>query len=332
MKNHIKKGISGLLAFLMCFTVLLSAGVTPAFAASETCTTYSVGFPRDGDANQVYSNEVWGHPALTHMNGWHSNDVDLTMLHCMNGYDGQICYCIEPAVEREMGETMSGFGEDFWDNYPSNLNNTIQPDDIKILLGRIMQYGYHGTLSTAWRSQNSADADKIAHAYATQILVWETIVGERDANFNHVSTGSYDPIKAVLRSGHPLYSRINSYYDSIVASVQNHTRIPSFMKKSSGSAQEIELEWNGSEYTATLTDTNGVLSNFSFTANVTGMNFSVSGNKLTITTATAPTDTVTISATKNQTRSGVIVWSDGKHQSSGHQDTMTCPEVWVYLL
>ena len=67
MKNHIKKGMSGLLAFLMCFTVLLSAGVTPAFAASETCTTYSVGFPRDGDANQVYSNEVWGHPSLTHI-------------------------------------------------------------------------------------------------------------------------------------------------------------------------------------------------------------------------------------------------------------------------
>ncbi len=145
MKNYIKKGVSGLLAFLMCFTGLLSAGVTPAFAASETCTTYSVGFPRDGDANQVYSNEVWGHPALTHMNGWHSNDVDLTTLHCMNGYDGQICYCIEPAVEREMGETMSGFGEDFWDNYPSNLNNTIQPDDIKILLGRIMQYLMPGT-------------------------------------------------------------------------------------------------------------------------------------------------------------------------------------------
>lgn len=38
MKNHIKKGMSGLLAFLMCFTVLLSAGVTPAFAASERWT------------------------------------------------------------------------------------------------------------------------------------------------------------------------------------------------------------------------------------------------------------------------------------------------------
>ena len=99
MKKHFKKGMSGLLAFLMCFTVLLGAGTVPAFAASESCTTYSVAFPRDGDANQVYSNEAWGHPALTHMNGWHSNDVDTMSLHCMNGYDGQICYCIEPELK-----------------------------------------------------------------------------------------------------------------------------------------------------------------------------------------------------------------------------------------
>lgn len=322
MKTIFKKGMSGLLAFLMCFTAILGIGATPAFAASETCTTYTIGYPRDGDANQVYSNEVWGHPALTHMNGWYSHDTDIMTIHCMDGYDGQVVYCIEPAIDRVIGETMPGFGEDFWDNYPSNLNNTIQPDDIKLLLGRILQYGYHGNLSLSWRSQNAEDADKIAHVYATQILVWETIVGERDADFNHVSTGSYDPIKDVLRPGHPLYSQICEYYDSIVASVQSHTIIPSFMKKSSGSAQEIELEWNGSEYSATLTDTNNVLSKFTFTANVTGMNFSVNGNKLTITTATAPEEPVTISATKSQTRSGLITWSDGEHQG-GHQDSVT---------
>ena len=322
MKSIFKKGMSGLLAFLMCFTAIMGIGVTPAFAASETCTTYSIGFPRDGDANQVYSNEAWGHPAMTYMNGWYANDVDMMTIHCMNGYDGQVVYCIEPAIHREMGETMSGFGEDFWDNYPSNLNNTIQPDDIKLLLGRILQYGYHGNLSTSWRSQNAADADKMAHVYATQILVWETIVGERDADFNHVSTGSYAAVKDVVRPGHPLRSQIYAYYDSIVASVKSHTVMPSFMTKSSGKAQEIELEWNGSEYTATLTDTNNVLSKYSFTSNVTGMNFTVNGNKLTITAKTAPTDTVTITATKSQTRSGVITWSDGKHQG-GHQDTVT---------
>ena len=122
MKKIFKKSMSGLLAFLMCFTTILSIGVTPAFAASQTCTTYSVGFPRDGDAHQVYSNEVWGHPALKYMNGWWADDVNLTTIHCMNGYNGQVVYCIEPAIHREMGESMSGFGEDFWDNYPSNLN------------------------------------------------------------------------------------------------------------------------------------------------------------------------------------------------------------------
>ena len=53
---------------------------------------------------------------------------------------------------------------------------------MKTLLGRIMQYGYQGNLSLDWRSQNEADADKLAHMMATQALVWETVVGERDAD------------------------------------------------------------------------------------------------------------------------------------------------------
>lgn len=48
-------------------------------------------------------------------------------------------------------------------------------------IGRILQYGYRGGISTSWKSQNESDANCIAHAYATQILIWETIVGERDA-------------------------------------------------------------------------------------------------------------------------------------------------------
>ena len=322
MKNIFKKGMAGLLAVLTCLTAFIGMGSTVAFAATETSESYSVGFPRDGDAVQVYDESVWGHSAKQYMNGWGTAASTMTTIHCMDGYDGKVVYCIEPGITRNMGETFSGYGESFWDNYPSNLNGTIEPDDIKLLLGRIMQYGYQGNLSTSWRSQNASDADNIAHAYATQILVWETIVGERGANFNHVSTGGYDTVKSVVSSNHPLYGQICSYYDSIVSSVQNHTKIPSFMARSTGKAQEVELEWNGSEYIATFTDTNGVLSKYSFTANVTGMNFSVSGNKLTITTDTAPSDSVMITASKSQTRTGIIVWSDGKHQG-GSQDTIT---------
>ncbi len=245
-------------------------------------------------------------------------------IHCMDSFDGKICYCIEPGLVRNVGDTYSGFGENFWDNYPSQYNNTIEPDDIKVLLGRIMQYGYQGNISTSWKSQNDADADKMAHAMATQLLVWETVIGERDADFNHVSTGGKDTVKSVVSSAHPLYSRINSYYDSIVAGVQSHVEYPSFMSRSTGKAKTIEMEWDGSKYVAVLTDTNNVLSKFSFSASATGFNFSVSGNKLTITSANAPTGNVTITASRSVPRCGVLVWTDNKYgPDGGVQDTVT---------
>lgn len=322
MKKIFKRGMSGLLAVLMAFTVLAGFGTTTAFAASETAESYMISFPRDGDAAQIYSEDAWGHSAKTYMNGWTTGSSNYTTLHCMDSFDGKVCYCIEPGLSRNVGDTYHGFGEDFWDNYPSQYNNTIEPDDIKLLLGRIMQYGYQGNLSTSWRSQNAADADRIAHAYATQILVWETIVGERDADFHHVSTGGYDTVKSLVSTGHPLYQQICDYYDSIVSGVQSHTVVPSFMARSAGKARNVELEWDGKQYSAALTDTNGVLSRFRFTANVTGVSFSVSGNQLTITAKEAPADAVQITATKGQMRSGVIVWTDG-NIGGGKQDTVT---------
>ena len=99
---------------------------------------------------------------------------------------------------------------------------------------------------------------------ATQVLVWETVVGERDANFNHIDLGSADAVKSVYRTSHPLYSRFSAYYYSMEASVKKHTIVPSFMARSTGKAQTVELNWDGSRYAATLTDTNGVLSDYTF--------------------------------------------------------------------
>ena len=311
-KNIFRRGMSGLLAVLMTFTALMSIGTTTAFAAStagETAESYSVGFPRDGDANLDYSG-TWGHDELHYMNGWTSGEATwMTTLHTIGSFDGQACYCIEPGVPRLLGKTYSRHGEDYWKNYPSDCNSTIDADTIKTLLGRIMQYGYQGNLSTSWRSQNDADADKMAHMMATQALVWETVVGERDANFNHADPGSADAVKSVYRTTHPLYSRFSAYYDSIEASVQKHTIVPSFMAKSTGKAQTVELNWDGSSYSATLTDTNGVLGNYRFSANQTGVSFSVQGNVLTISTQNAPTGTLRVTAEKEALRKGVVVWS-----------------------
>ena len=327
MKNKIiKRTMLCLLAVMIVLTTIIGISTT-AFAASETAESYMVYYPRDGDENYITGPNGWGYIAKNHMNGWHTRESDFTIIHCMDSYDGKVCYCIEPGLRRYLGDTYTKFNENFWDNYPSQYNKTIDPDTIKLLLGRIMQYGYQGNLSTKWKSQNEKEANYIAHALATQLLVWETVVGERDEYFNHVSTGGADPVKSVISKGHPLYSRINSYYDSMVSSVKSHTKRPSFMSGRSGTAQEIELEWDGSKYVATLTDTNNVVSAFNFSASVTGINFSVSGNVLTITANDAPSGAVTITATKNAMRSGVIVWSDGEiGPNGGLQDTVTYSE------
>lgn len=318
--QKIKKCMSLFLAALMCVTTLFGIGTT-AYAAEETDEVCLVSFPRDGDAN--YGGE-WGHGSFSFMNGWSSGRSRYTTVRAMGSYDGNICYCIEPGVPQESGDRFTKKGENFWDNYPSSYNHTISPDDIKLFIGRIFQYGYTGTISTSWRSQNEG-GDKLAHAVATQLLVWETVVGERDADFNKVGTGGKDAICDQISTNHPLYSRIMSYYNSIAASVQTHSKVPSFFAKSTGKAKNIELEWDGEKYTATLTDTNNVLSNYSFSASVSGIRFSVNGNKLTITADTAPSDTVTITAEKkNSQRRGVITWTDGVYGPNGKlQDIVT---------
>lgn len=319
-KKSFKRGTSMLLALLMCFSTIFGLGTT-AFAAGEQAEVYMIGFPRDGDAN--YGGE-WGHPNLNYMNGWSSGKSNYTNIRAMNSYEGNICYCIEPGVPQDTGDTFTNWDENFWDNYPSELNSTISPDEIKTFIGRILQYGYTGPISLNWRSQNEG-GDKLAYAVATQLLIWETVIGERNSDFGKVDTGSYDAVTDSVSANHPLYSQIMSYYNSIASSVKTHATLPSFLAKSTGKAQEIEMEWNGSEYIATLTDSNGVLGNYSFTANVTGIEFSVSGNTLTITADEAPTDTVTITASKkNSQRMGVITWTDGVNApGSGIQDVVT---------
>ena len=315
-----KRTLSLFLAMLMCVTTLFGMGTT-AFAAEETDEVYLISYPRDGDAN--YGGE-WGHNSLSFMNGWSTATSRFTTIRAMGSYEGNICYCIEPGVPQQTGNTFTKKGEDFWDEYPSSYNSTISPDDIKLFIGRIFQYGYTGTISTSWRSQNEG-GDKLAHAVATQLLIWETVVGERDADFNKVGTGGKSAIVEQISTNHPLYSRIMGYYNSIAASVQRHSKVPSFLAKSAGKAQNIELEWNGEAYTATLADTNGVLSDYVFSANASGIRFSVSGNTLTITADDAPSDTVTITAEKkNSQRRGVITWTDGVYGPNGKlQDTVT---------
>ena len=321
VKTKIKRAVSFVMATVLSLSAFMSIGTSTAFAASgEKTNVYMVDFPRDGDANY---DGVWGHSNLTLKNGWHTGSSTHTNLKAIGSYSGNIAYCIEPGVSLSSGQSMNKYDENYFNNITAN--GVISGDEIRLFIGRILQYGYRGTISTSWRSQNESAANSIAHAYATQLLIWETVVGERDANFNHKAASGCSNVKDVINAKHPLRSKIMSYYNSMVSSVQKHTVVPSFCTKSSGSAKVNELEWNGSKYVATLTDSNGVLSNYDFKASISGVTFSTSGNKLTVSMDKAPSKEFTITASKkNGVRRGVVVWSEGKHsQNSSVQDVVT---------
>ena len=146
-RKTLKKALSAFLSLLMCMMTLLSIS-TPVFAAT-TVDAYMVDFPRDGDSN--YSATAWGHSATSLMGGWRFLNSKYTTVHSIGTYNGQVSYCIEPGIGQNAGDTLSHKDETFWENYPSHLNPTISPDTIKVLLGRIMQYGYQGNVSTSWR-------------------------------------------------------------------------------------------------------------------------------------------------------------------------------------
>ena len=321
VKTKIKRAVSFVMATVLSLSAFMSIGTSTAFAASgEKTKVYMVDFPRDGDANY---DGVWGHSNLTLKNGWHTGSSTHTNLKAIGSYSGNIAYCIEPGVSLSSGQSMNKYDENYFNNITAN--GVISGDEIRLFIGRILQYGYRGTISTSWRSQNESAANSIAHAYATQLLIWETVVGERDTNFNHKAASGCSNVKDVINAKHPLRSKIMSYYNSMVSSVQKHTVVPSFCTKSSGSAKVNELEWNGSKYLATLTDSNGVLSNYAFKASISGVTFSTSGNKLTVSMDKAPSKEFTITASKkNGVRRGVVVWSEGKHgQNSSVQDVVT---------
>ena len=320
MKKFIKRSTSLFLAVLMCFSSLI--GVTATAHAATKQDVYIIDVPRGKETNK----EHWGHPAYELMNGWSTFNTDYVTVKAIGDYEGDSCYCIEPGVSLYTGDKLSKEAESFWDNYPSKYNKTIDPDTIKVYLGRIMQYGYTGKNSVDWVSTNSSKADDCAKHLATQLLVWETVIGERDENFNHVDATKHGKhnIKEIISSKHPLRSKIFSHYSRIEKSVKQHTTVPSFASRSKSKARSIELKWNGKNYSTTINDTNGVLANYDFSGS--GLTFSKSGNSLTITAEKAPKDDVLITVNKkNSQRKAVITWTDEKigPQSGQLQDIVT---------
>ena len=95
-KNFFKRGMSALLAIVMCLSAFIGIGSTTAFAAeSVTDEVVMFSFPREGDSN---FGADWGHGELKFMNGWFNGSTKKITVYTIGSWSGNACYCIEPGT------------------------------------------------------------------------------------------------------------------------------------------------------------------------------------------------------------------------------------------
>ena len=192
--------------------------------------------------------------------------------------DGEPAYCIQPGVSLHSGDTLQADASDAWNALSADQRNAVK---------LALLYGAQGSLSELPGTED----EKVI---ATQLIVWELASGCRNATAPYGRNDSkfFDGLCADGAN-----SGVAAAYNQIVSRMAAHDTIPSFASGSmNGTAKE--LKWDGGKYVLKLEDANGVLSQFDFTSSNSNVKVSVSGNTLTITSATAVKDEVRLSAAK----------------------------------
>ena len=189
---------------------------------------------------------------------------------------------------------------------------------------RIIAYGYNTTNSLG---KNDWYSDATAKTMVTQHLVWLASEGYITVDGTNWSWGSGIDTD-VERMANLAYngSVVRSYYAELKDRLLRSEIVPSFAGKSSdgSDAQEIALQLLNGKYTATVTDTNGVLDLFDFQK--AGFDIFRNGNTLTISTSTLPEQETTIIGAGYTVgdKNSIAVWED-RDQQANIQHQATCP-------
>ena len=191
---------------------------------------------------------------------------------------------------------------------------------------RIVAYGFNDT-NALQDGNNGWYSAETAKMMVTQHLVWlasEGYITVDGTNWSWSSGIDND----VERMANLAYngSVVRSYYAELKDRLLRSEIVPSFAgKNSNGSdAQEIALQFVNGKYTATVTDTNGVLDLFDFQK--AGFDISRNGNTLTISASTLPEQETTVIGAGYTVgdKNSIAVWED-RDQQANIQHQATCP-------
>ena len=229
--------------------------------------------------------------------------------------NGTVAYCIQPGVRSDDSSNYVQGSSGCWYNLPAAVQSGI---------ALALACGYPSAeYGTAYGDSNNSDIIGAEKWAATQAVIWDLICEYRSP-YDYRSWGSSPFYNCVDTSRYPTFAL---WYEKIADAMQSATDIPSFAATSSRWCDTIELTKDASgNYSASVTDSNGVLSDFNFASNSgNGITFSQRGDTLTITAtpeaakglSTEKTYSATGSAYGIDPDEAVLCWYDstGKYQS-----------------
>ena len=206
-------------------------------------------------------------------------------------------YCIQPGVDLHSGNQLTESGSTVWKKL-----GTAKQKSINLAL----LYGKGGN---AKNLSGTADQKWVA----TQLIIWEFVAGCRKTSDTYACTDSKF-IDGMCSGGKN--PGVKTVYNQISNGLKGHLTVPSFANRLKSKAKTHAMKVSSGKYTLTLTDSNKVLSNFSF-KKTDGVSVSKSGNKLTL-SASKPVNTVTFSSNKDvptvAKKSVIIPYGDSSKQ------------------
>ena len=246
MKNTIPK-----LLTLVCLLAALM-GLSIVTAHAETVT----GTISGGNEYRYHEDKTpvsqWGAFTSTKLKYFTRDDTGATVP----------AYCMEPAVRSPQGD--AEYSSVSWSGLSWNQRYAVT---------LAMAYGYGGNYGF--------DMHPDCAQLATQAIIWEFVCGYRGTTYPYTL---YDTTCKELF--HYAGDDVAVAYDIIIDRIMQHGTIPSFAvryRNQLSDSNAIQLTWDGSQYTGTATDTNGVLSQYRFRANISGVTISQRRNVLTVT-------------------------------------------------
>lgn len=253
-------------------------------------------------------------------------------------YPDEPLYCIEPW--RNYGASTSGNSVDrgvTLDGSGSTAGSNVwyaMPEDYREAIGLILLYSDqmwdHSVSVTTTKKDSNPN---VPLRIATQFLIYEIVCGLRDpATFKSNSVNSCGTSGDIFyNAGEASVPYFAPKYNALVDAIHAAKKIPSFTGASVSSAPTITL--TGEE--TSVTDSNGVLFNFSFTDG-NGAKFYKSGNTLYITQTGDISESTVYKAAQNlpsASDSTYRIWymSGSSYQTTVSLDTASAGSLNAYF-